>query len=86
MVAQKSGRAKGGIGSNMETAGTYGKQLQDCIGAKGKSSIHEEFIDRKLSTIISETKRNTLGYHLTKAEENYSVDQFIREINEGSLN
>ena len=39
-----------------------------------------------LGNIISETKQNTLFYHWAKAEENYSVDQFIREINEGSLN
>ena len=105
MVAQKSGRAKGGVGSNLETAGVYGKQLQDCIGAKGKSSIHEEFIDHKISNILSEIqenpqnesiryfgdildelKQNTLGYHWKKAEDDYPLSYFIRELNEGSLN
>ena len=41
---------------------------------------------RFLGTVIYETKQNTLSHHLTKSEEDYSVDQFIREINEGSLN
>ena len=36
--------------------------------------------------IINETKQNTLAHHWMKAEEDYPVDQFIREINEGSLN
>ena len=35
--------------------------------------------------IINETKQNTLSHHWAKAEEDYPVDQFIREINEGSL-
>ena len=39
-----------------------------------------------LGNILSETKQNTLSHHWAKAEENYPVDQFIREINEGSLN
>ena len=41
---------------------------------------------RFLGSILSETKQNTLSHHWAKAEENYPVDQFIREINEGSLN
>jgi len=86
MVAQKSGRAKGGVGSNLETAGVYGKQLQDCIGAKGKSSIHEEFIDHKLSPILAETQENTLAHHWKIAEDNYPLALFIKELNESSLN
>jgi hypothetical protein len=39
-----------------------------------------------LGNILSETKQNTRSYHWAKTEENYPVDQFIREINEGSLN
>ena len=46
----------------------------------------EESVKYNLQIALSETKQNTLGYHLTRAEEDYSVDQFIREINEGSLN
>ena len=85
-VMPTAARSKAGPGEDMETVGSYGKQMQDCIGKDGKSSIHEESIDRKLSTIISETKQNTLSYHWAKAEEDYPVNQFIREINEGSLN
>ena len=51
---------------------------------ENKLSKNESII--MLGNILSETKQNTLSYHLTKAEEDYSVDQFIREINEGSLN
>ena len=40
---------------------------------------------RFLGTVISETKQNTLSHHWAKAEEDYPVDQFIRDINEGSL-
>ena len=37
-------------------------------------------------SILDELKQNTLGYHWMKAEEDYPVHHFIREINEGSLN
>ena len=86
MVAQKSGRTKGGVGSNLEPAGVYGKQLQDCIGAKGKASLHQESVDHKLANILSETQENTLAFHWKKAEDNYPLHYFIRELNESSLN
>ena len=41
---------------------------------------------RFLGNIISEMKQNNLRYHWAKAEEDYPVHYFIREINEGSLN
>ena len=40
----------------------------------------------KIGNILSETKQNTLGHHWMKAEEDYPVHYFIREINKGSLN
>jgi len=86
MVAQKSGRAKGGVGSNLETAGVYGKQLQDCIGAKGKASLHKESVEHKLANILSETQENTLAFHWKKAEDDYPLHYFLRDLNEGSLN
>lgn len=86
MVAQKSGRTKGGVGSNLETAGVYGKQLQDCIGAKGKSSLHKESVEHKLANILFEEKQNTLAFHWKKAEDDYPLHYFLRELNEGSLN
>ena len=85
MVAQKSGRTKGGVGSNLETAGVYGKQLQDCIGAKGKASLHKESVGHKLANILSEVQENTLAYHWKKAEDDYPLHYFIRELNESSL-
>ena len=62
-----------------------------------KKALKKELaaVENKLSTnesikyfgsILDELKQNTLGYHWMKAEEDYPVDQFIREINEGSLN
>ena len=85
MVAQKSGRTKGGVGSNLETAGVYGKQLQDCIGAKGKSSLHQESVEHKLGDIIFEAQENTLAFHWKKAEDDYPLHYFLRDLNEGSL-
>ena len=85
MVAQKSGRTKGGVGSNLETAGVYGKQLQDCIGAKGKASLHQESVEHKLGNIIFETQQNTLAFHWKKAEDDYPLHYFLRDLNEGSL-
>ena len=85
MVAQKAGRTKGGVGSNLETAGIYGKQLQDCIGKKGKASLHKESVDHKLANILSETQENTLAFHWKKAEDDYPLHYFLRDLNEGSL-
>ena len=48
-------------------------------GSKNESIKH-------LGNIISETKQNTLGHHWKKAEDNYPVHYFIRELNEESLN
>ena len=39
-----------------------------------------------MSGILDETKQNTLGHHWKKAEDNYPVHYFIRELNEESLN
>ena len=86
MVAQKSGRTKGGVGSNLETAGVYGKGLQDCIGVKGKASLHKESVEHKLANILFEEKQNTLAFHWKKAEDDYPLHYFLRELNEGSLN
>jgi hypothetical protein len=60
--------------------------MQNCIGHDGKSSIHEEFIDHKLSLILAETQENTLAHHWKIAEDNYPIHYFIRDLNKGSLN
>ena len=59
--------------------------------AQLKTTVKQQKASKKESIrysgdILAETKQNTLTHHLTKSEEDYSVDQFIREINEGSLN
>ena len=84
--ASQSARPKEGAGSVLQTAYTYGDCMKEGIEKYGKESVKEESLKYNLQVALYETKRNTLGYHLTKAEEDYSVDQFIREINEGSLN
>ena len=60
--------------------------MKEGIEKYGKESVKEESVKYNLQVALSETKQNTLSHHWAKAEENYSVDQFIREINEGSLN
>jgi len=78
------------------------KELKESLeDQKGNKSAEKELtseidaIKNKLSTnesikyfgdILNELKQNTLGHHWAKAEEDYPVHYFIREINEGSLN
>jgi hypothetical protein len=52
---------------------------------KAQAALQEIF-NALLGHILAETKQNTLGHHWMKAEEDYPVHYFIREINEGSLN
>ena len=56
-----------------------------------KTTIKQQKASKKESikyfgSILNELKQNTLGHHWIKAEEDYPVHYFIREINEGSLN
>ena len=37
-----------------------------------------------LGNILSETQENTLAFHWKKAEDNYPLHYFIRELNESS--
>jgi hypothetical protein len=82
-IAHMEIRAKGGPQAPLGTGYGWSKQMQDCLGKKDDETNESIII---LGNILTETKQNTLSYHLTKSEEDYSVDQFIREINEGSLN
>ena len=52
---------------------------------EANNQVYKESIVR-LGNILYETKQNTLGYHWKKAEDNYPVHYFIRELNEESLN
>ena len=82
-IAHMDIRAKGGPQAPLGTGYGWSKDMQKCLGEKDDET-NESII--MLGNILSETKQNTLSHHLTKAEEDYSVDRFIREINEGSLN
>ena len=52
---------------------------------KAQAALQEIF-NALLGNIISETQENTLFHHWKKAEDNYPLPLFIRELNEGSLN
>ena len=59
--------------------------------AQLKATIKQQKSSKKETTkvfgnILDELKQNTLGHHWKKAEDNYPVHYFIRELNEESLN
>ena len=68
---------------NLKVHPGFAKALKGAQGAlqEGKKKSIKYFGD-----IINELKQNTLGHHWMKAEEDYPVHYFIREINKGSLN
>ena len=47
--------------------------------------MKEESVYHKLYNILSEVQENTLAYHWKKAEDDYPLHYFIRELNESSL-
>ena len=83
--ASQSARPKEGAGSVLQTAYTFGNCMKEGIEKYGKEKLENESI-KYFGDILNELKQNTLGYHWAKAEEDYPVHYFIREINEGSLN
>jgi len=84
-VSSRSGRSKSGPGQGLETAYTYGKDLQNFIKSFGEPEVKEHISTRFLGNILSEMKQNSLRHHWAKAEDDYPAHYFIREINEGSL-
>ena len=58
-------------------------QLKTTI--KQQKAAKKESIEN-FGDILNELKQNTLGHHWAKAEEDYPVNHFIREINKESLN
>ena len=85
-IMQKVQRSKAGPMGKFESVFNWARGARDYIYANGNAMEKEKNESiRFLGNIISETKQNTLSHHWAKAEENYPVDQFIREINEGSL-
>tara|TARA_Y100000310_G_C20670227_1_gene809850 strand:+ start:1 stop:2763 length:2763 start_codon:yes stop_codon:yes gene_type:complete len=79
-IGYQTYRTKGGY--KLQTTYIFSPELQKCL--RGNKITNEAIA--LLGDILAENKENYLSYHLTRAEEDYSVDQFIREINEGSLN
>ena len=77
---------KAGPGGKLETAYVYGPCMKEGIKKYGKESMQEESVKYNLSDIISEDKENSLLFHWKKAEDNYPLALFIKELNEGSLN
>ena len=60
--------------------------MQNFIKASGEPGVDENKLPSYLSDILSEAQENSLLYHWKKAEDNYPLPLFIRELNEGSLN
>ena len=83
--AGQAARSKEGAGAELQTAYVYGPCMKEGIEKYGKEKLENESIGY-FGDILNELKQNTLGYHWAKAEEDYPVHYFIREINEGSLN
>ena len=85
-IMQKVQRSKAGPTGKFESVFNWAKGAREWIKDNGNAMEKEKNESiRFLGNIISETKQNSLHYHWAKAEEDYPVDQFIREINEGSL-
>ena len=85
MFAAQAARSKEGPGAELQTAYSYGECMKEGIEKYGKESTKEESVKYDLKDILSEMKQNSLRHHWAKAEEDYPVHYFIREINEGSL-
>ena len=85
-VSSRAGRSKSGPGGELETTYTYGKSMQNFIKKFGKPEVTESEFPSYLSNILSETQENTLAHHWKKAEDNYPIHYFIRELNKDSLN
>ena len=83
--AMQAARSKEGPGKPLQTAYTYGGCMREGIKKYGKESMKEESVGHKLANILSETQENTLAYHWKKAEDDYPLHYFIRELNESSL-
>ena len=85
MFASQAARSKEGPGKPMQTAYTFGGCMREGIKKYGKESMKEESVYHKLYNILSEVQENTLAYHWKKAEDDYPLHYFIRELNESSL-
>ena len=85
MFASQAARSKEGPGKPLQTAYTYGGCMRDGIEKYGKEPMKEESVEHKLGNILSEAQENTLAFHWKKAEDDYPLHYFLRDLNEGSL-
>ena len=76
-------RTKQGDVAKLDMTYNFPPQLQDCLSGKNDKT-NESFIS--LGNILSETQENSLFHHWMKAEEEYPLALFLKELNEGSLN
>ena len=76
-------RTKQGDVGKLDLTYTFPQELQDCLSSK-TDTANESFV--ALGNILSEVQENTLAHHWKKAEDNYPLHYFIRELNESSLN
>ena len=83
-IASMSVRAKGGPQAPLGTGYAWSPDMEKCLGKKDDET--NESFNALLGNILSEDKENSLLYHWKKAEDNYPLPLFIRELNEGSLN
>ena len=80
-IGEMSMRTKGGTA--LQTTYTFAKGLKDCL--EEKSAPANESFNALLGSILAEDKQNTLAFHWKKAEDDYPLHYFLRDLNEGSL-
>ena len=81
-IGEMSMRTKGG--TTLQTTYTFANDLKKCL--ESHSGPANESFNALLGSILTEDKQNSLGHHWKKAEDNYPIHYFIRELNKGSLN
>jgi len=74
-------RTKQGDVAKLDLTYTFPTQLQDCLSSK--DNTNESFYT--LSNTLFEAQENTLAFHWKKAEDDYPIHYFLRDLNEGSL-
>ena len=88
-VAKLDARSDGkGYGNTFKFELKVHKAFKDALingnkGAYPDSGVYEHSIN--LGNILAEGKQNTLAFHWKKAEDDYPLHYFLRDLNEGSL-
>jgi len=79
-IRQKGKGYAGPPSFNMGVDKRFAKRLAE------KQEVLKQESTKYLGNILSETQENTLAHHWKKAEDNYPIHYFIRELNKDSLN